>query len=336
MRINVEGLNNSLSAVRGIGSYNQMLKEGIDRYGQKHNLKIESQNYDVELITDFNLYQPIKLKSDVPQVIVIHDLIPRQYQRQFPIGLKGKMTWWQNCRKISKLAGIITDSWVVKKELALTFKINPAKIKVVYPASKAIYETESQEKLPNFADKLPRRFILYTGDISWNKNLPRLGRAVKQINQTLVLVGAALTKRDNLSHPWLKSFVEFLKETKNDKRFIFLGFVPDQDVKWLYQNAGVVALPSLAEGFGLPWLEACWQASPVVVGKTAVTKEIAAEGAYFVNPLSVADIASGLESVMFGDNQELIKRQKKQAQKYSQLHFVASLKTALYNLLNND
>ncbi|OGK63168.1 hypothetical protein A2313_01790 [Candidatus Roizmanbacteria bacterium RIFOXYB2_FULL_41_10] len=336
MRINVESLSNPLSAVRGIGSYNQMLKEGIARYGQKNGLELSNQSYDLELITDFNPFQKISLKAGVSQAIVIHDLIPLKYARHFPIGLKGKFVWWQNCRIISQLAGIITDSQVVKQELIQTLSVSADKINVVYPAAKAIYETKSPVALPKFIDNIPRNYILYNADVTWNKNLPRLAQAIKKINQTLVLAGAALTKRTNLNHPWLKSFVEFLKETQNDKRFIFLGFVSDMELKWLYQNAKTVALPSLAEGFGLPWLEACWQESPVVVGRTAVTQEIMGEAAYYVDPLKVSSIASGLENVMFGDNGELIKRQKKQAQKYSQSHFVDSLKTALYNLLNND
>lgn len=333
MNINVEVLNNQLSAVRGIGSYNQMLREAILEYGDKYNLFFNKENYDINLITDFNFFKKISIKPHVKNVVVIHDLIPLKYPQYFPIGLLGRYKWFVNLRTIRKISGIITDSEAVKQELQTKLKIDWSRIMVVYPAAKAIFSNKNKNvKVPNFINKIPKNFVLYTGDITWNKNLPRLAKAIKKINQTLVLVGQALSNRENINHPWQKSFADFLNEIDKDKRFVFLNYVTDMELLWLYQNAKVVALPSLDEGFGLTWLEASWQGTPVLVGRTKVAKEIMQTAAHFVDPKSTDSIASGLETLMFGNNNKLIKQELNRAGQLSQEHFVAYLSKALYNL----
>ena len=331
MKINVDKLSNELSVVRGIGSYNQMLSEGIAKYGDKYKLALSNSNYDINLITDFNFYGRLEIKPSAINVLVTHDLIPLKYPKHFPVGIKGKYRFFMNKRTIKCLAGIITDSNEVKKELVQKLNIPTEKIEVVYPSVKAIFIKNEKIPLPNFAKKLPKDFILYVGDVTWNKNLLRLALAVKEIDRSLVLVGKALSNRDNLNHPWQKSFQSFLKEVGFDKRFIFMNYLNDNELLWLYRNTKVVALPSLDEGFGLTWLEASFQGTPVLVGKTKLAKEIMRDAAYFVDPLSVDSIVSGLKKLILSQNKQLIIKQLERAQELLPEQFIASLSKALYN-----
>jgi glycosyltransferase involved in cell wall biosynthesis len=333
MRIKIQDLNSSLSSVRGIGSYQQMTEEAINRYGSEVGLEINTDSYEVELITDFNFFQKLSVCKKVPQVLVIHDLIPVNHSKHFPIGIKGKFVWWQNSLAINKLSGIITDSEVVKGEIVNKLKIKPARVQVVYPAVKRIFEKNITAPQPNFVNKLPSRFLLYVGDVTWNKNLLSLAKAVKKTKYTLVLAGSALLNRKKLSHPWLKSFRAFLAEVENSSQFIFTGFVKDQELVWLYQNAQAVTLPSLDEGFGLTWLEAAWLYTPVIVGKTAVATEIVGSAACFVDPKKIDSIARGIERVLSNEKTELVNKQLQRALRYSQKNFASSLKVALDRLI---
>lgn len=332
MRIKINHFLDQLSAVRGIGSYQQMLQEAIKKYGSKQNLYLDDDNPDIYLITDFNFFLPIKTRPKLRQIAIIHDLIPIKYPRHFPAGIKGKIIWWQNRRQLSRLSGIITDSKTVKQELINFLSLKESQIEVVYPAAKQIFEQHLQAEKPNFAQSLPKEFILYTGDITWNKNLPRLGKAIKQLDKPLVLAGKALVNQKQKSHPWLQSYFEFLRETANDKRFNFLGYVSDHELLWLYQNAKVLALPSLAEGFGLTWLEASWQGTPCVVGKDQLTKEIMGATVFYCDPYSENSIFKALSAAW--TNHKERSQLLAQAKRYSQANFVASLQKALYNLLD--
>jgi len=73
----------------------------------------------------------------------------------------------------------------------------------------------------------------------------------KKIPQKLVLAGPIsektihkILKKENITS---KSFFDRIK---------ILGFIPDEDLPYLYSLADLFVYPSLYEGFGLPPLEA--------------------------------------------------------------------------------
>ena len=154
--------------------------------------------------------------------------------------------------------------------------------------------------------KLPEKFVLYVGDVTWNKNLPRLIEAIKKINLTLVMVGSALVQKefDHLN-PWNQDLLKVQKQVENDKRIIRLGFIPTKDLVALYNLAAVFVMPSIYEGFGLPILEAMSCGCPVVTTKEGSVPEVAGSAAYYVDAYDINDIANGIGEVYF--NQKLQK-----------------------------
>jgi glycosyltransferase involved in cell wall biosynthesis len=74
----------------------------------------------------------------------------------------------------------------------------------------------------------------------------------------------------------------------------------------LYANAAVVVYPSLAEGFGLPVLEAMAHGTPVVTSSGTATEETAGDAALLVDPLDTGAIASAIATLL--DDRELASR----------------------------
>ena len=84
----------------------------------------------------------------------------------------------------------------------------------------------------------------------------------------------------------------------NSSDVVELGYVSEEE-KWeLLRNAEGFLFPSLYEGFGLPVLEAQSVGAPVLTSNASSLPEVSgADSAVLVDPLSVEDIARGIEKI---------------------------------------
>lgn len=93
------------------------------------------------------------------------------------------------------------------------------------------------------------------------------------------------------------SFEEMGQDFYINGRVIFTGFLPDKELKWLYENCRLFIFASLDEGFGLPLLEAEHSCAPMVISDIPAFKEIANPGlATFFNPYSKESLVSAIHS----------------------------------------
>jgi len=81
------------------------------------------------------------------------------------------------------------------------------------------------------------------------------------------------------------------------------GWVPEKDVPALLAGARALVLPSLAEGFGLPVLEAQAAGTPVACSDLPALREAAGDAAVFFDPHDVASIAAALGALL-GDEEK--------------------------------
>ena len=81
-------------------------------------------------------------------------------------------------------------------------------------------------------------------------------------------------------------------------RVTVLGPVADEDLPHLYAGAEVFAYPSLAEGFGLPALEALACGAPAVVSGVSSLPEVVGEAAVPIDPLDVDSLRAALERLL--------------------------------------
>ena len=75
------------------------------------------------------------------------------------------------------------------------------------------------------------------------------------------------------------------------------GYATRAVARDLYQTADVFVYPSLAEGFGLPVLEAMACGVPVVASTAEALREVAGEAALFADPGDAAAFAWAIEHV---------------------------------------
>ncbi|MBA2496385.1 MAG: glycosyltransferase family 4 protein [Acidimicrobiia bacterium] len=84
-------------------------------------------------------------------------------------------------------------------------------------------------------------------------------------------------------------------------RVRFLGFVPGAELSRLVRDADALVYPSLAEGFGLPVLEAMAVGTPVVASDLPALREVAGDAAVLVPAGDVGALATGIGQVLSDD-----------------------------------
>jgi len=94
------------------------------------------------------------------------------------------------------------------------------------------------------------------------------------------------------------AYGDTLEKIRAEPGVRYLGHVDEPTLSALYESAGVLAFPSLYEGFGLPLLEAMAHGLPAVVGETGALPELGGKVAVLVDPQDVDAIAGGLEQVL--------------------------------------
>jgi glycosyltransferase involved in cell wall biosynthesis len=82
------------------------------------------------------------------------------------------------------------------------------------------------------------------------------------------------------------------------KRVRFVGWVDDDVLEGLYRAATCFVFPSLAEGFGLPVLEAMVRGVPVACSRIGPLEEVAGDAARYFEPTDIEDIALAIEALL--------------------------------------
>jgi len=340
------------NAVRGVGYYTSNLVSALQKE-TKTNLLYK--NYQIDLITNINdlqsniydlihypYFDPFKLtlpkKTKIPTIVTVHDLIPRQFKSHFPVGIKGEIKWLIQKHRLLKINKILTVSNYSKNIINKITKYKLNNIFVTHLAADPSFKVSlNTQKLKEIQKKyrLPSKFILFVGDINWNKNIPTLVKACLKLNYPLVIVGSAATKKDIPNHPWTKDIIwlrSIYQQTKTNN-LILTGFVPDEDLPFIYNLATIYCQPSYAEGFGLPLIQAMQSGCPIIYSKESCLDEIMNGNGLKFNPYSQNDLEKSIKKFWGNKNlrQKYVKLGLTRAKDFN-WHQTALQTLALYNL----
>jgi glycosyltransferase involved in cell wall biosynthesis len=153
---------------------------------------------------------------------------------------------------------------------------------ILLPLFDPDYWRKLKKQKPNVL--LPKQFFLLVARLEPNKNIEM---AIEVFNQDskkyLVIVGTGTQQRQ-------------LKQIAG-KNTIFLDFVSENQLAWLYQKAKALVMPQ-SDDFGYTALEAIAFETPVVCSKKSGTAEFVQHGrtGYLFSPQTAAALSSALEN----------------------------------------
>jgi glycosyltransferase involved in cell wall biosynthesis len=220
----------------------------------------------------------------VPQVTTIHDVIYKRFPEtagRLSIGVALLMPL-----AARRSIAVLTDSQASKQDIIDFLGVETGRIDVA-PLGPGIPEPDEPLPAAELRDRLglgKAPIVLTVAAKRPHKNLDRLLDAVGRLETDAVLVVPGFET----------SFEAELKE-RAGKRVRFFGWVNDQTLDGLYRAATCFVLPSLAEGFGLPVLEAMVRKTPVCCSEISSLGEVAGDAALYFDPLDSASIAHTIE-----------------------------------------
>lgn len=205
---------------------------------------------------------------------------------------------------LPKVDAIIAVSHSVKEELNEILRIPKEKIKVVYHGADKIFQPikdkeEVNKRLSKYG--IFGKYIISVGKIEPVKNFTRLIEAFAIFNRSekglykLVIVGPPY-------HQYEEIFQKIRRLSLSNK-IIFVGYVPSDELPYLYSGAKLFIRPSLYDSFGLSVLEAMACGTPAIVSNISSFVEIVENAGILVNPYNVEEIAEAIYKVL--TNEEL-------------------------------
>lgn len=242
-------------------------------------------------------------------VVTIHDLMHLTRPEH---GSPWKRTYarWMVGRATRLAARIIAVSEATKKEI-LAFGPEQGGKVVVIPngvredffewgekaaAARGSSAPDDQPPRPECLSKEISSYVVFLGNDKPHKNLEGLLRAWPHVRAT---------------HPGLSLVLAGVNSTRTlPEGAKAVGLVPDEDVPALLALAEALVLPSFAEGFGLPVLEAHAAGTPVACSDLPALHEAGGEAAVFFNPHDAATIVTALNTLLGDEEKRNLLRKK--------------------------
>jgi glycosyltransferase involved in cell wall biosynthesis len=245
--------------------------------------KIDARGYDLILV-DTPTRVVINRKPDAKVVCVVHDLLPLTDLKLSDVATRLFLSrLFTSLHQADELAFVSTYSRDRFRGLLPQFSELPSR--VVYPRTRF----ESQRLMPvPVADTGPgphsgRPTFVMIVSAEPRKNLAAVVRAFRKMPQAdLVVIGYAggtNLMRNPPPNVW------------------FAGYVEENDKATLIADAHGLIMPSLAEGFGVPIIEALAANTPVLCSDIPVFREVAGELADYFDPFSIDSICASVQRV---------------------------------------
>lgn len=237
----------------------------------------------------------VKLKSQ-KKVITVYDITPRLFPETFTslTVLRYRLLFAKSLKTADK---IITISDSTKRDLIEHYNIPSEKIVTIYLGVDRRFKPLDQHAVTGYKQThaLNYPFILYVGTLEPRKNIPTLIRAFAKLKKQgldhkLVIAGGKGWK--------YHSIFKLIEVLHLQKEVIFPGYIPAEDLPYLYNAADLFVYPSLYEGFGLPPLEAMACGTPVITSSTSSLPEVVSNAGILVEPSDVNLLAESMRKVL--------------------------------------
>ncbi len=229
------------------------------------------------------------------QVVTFHDIIVLDHPEWFnPVSALASR--FVIPRLARRSASIITVSEYTRNRILAHMDIHPEKIVVIPEGVDPRFFPESAGEIERVINRygIPTRsYLLSVSTLEPRKNLGTLLQTWSEVFQHLP-DDIWLVLSGEKGNPRVFPRLDF---DRIPPRVHWTGRVEDADLPGLYSGARAFVFLSLAEGFGLPPLEAMACGIPVLASNCTSIPEVVGDDALMVNPVDLSEIQMGIVRV---------------------------------------
>lgn len=325
MKVLLDGIIFSLQQHGGISVYFRELIRAVDECDligvvqvnaltqnlpkERNNISLDKVAYrqferyrDCRVPENFSLfhssYYRLPEKSDVPSVVTVHDFVYERYAH----GLRRWIHRWQKNAAIRAAQSIICVSESTRQDLLeyVDVKQNQS-VHVIHNGVSGVFR-------PLGIEPSSTPFVIYVGQRDGYKNflLALKTMAFLPDYELLCVGGGSLLRQELAGVPDSVS-----------RRVKHVGFVCDDELNSLYNQAVCLVYPSSYEGFGIPVVEAMRAGCPVVGVACKAVMEVGGDALTISEEFDPKALADAIHKTVSSDRPKLIEKGLSIAQAYS-------------------
>ncbi|GHV72303.1 hypothetical protein FACS1894201_00740 [Bacteroidia bacterium] len=243
--------------------------------------------YDVVHATAQNSPYIRRKNRHTKYVVTIHDLNFLYEKRSFK--MQRYLSKYQH--NIKGIDHIVCISWFTEQDVLQYLQIGKSKHSVIYhgltlPGGSSSLAAGSVAE--SIKDK-PYLFDIST--IMRKKNILILVEMMRFLPDMNLVVAGKVVHQD-----YYEEIVQAIAMYELKDRVLMLGSVTEEEKWWLYEHCTAFVFPSLAEGFGLPPLDAMQVGKPVFASRSTSIPEICGEMAFYWDILEGQAMAQVVQS----------------------------------------
>ncbi len=290
----------------------------IENWHEKFVVLHPLQKQEIDIIWNIG---PYCLTTEIPNIFTVWDLQHRM-QPYFPeVSIKGEWNEREQfyIKTLKRASFAIAGTNTTKSEIERFYEVPSERIRVLpFPTPQfALNPPPSNGKYVLDKYNLPDKYLYYPAQFWSHKNHVNLLLAVKLLKEKYDLNFPVVFSGSDKGN---KKYVqEMAAKLDLSQQVHFLGFIPQEDLIALYQNAFALTFVTFFGPDNLPPLEAFALGCPVIASKVSGATEQLGDAALLVDPKDPEHIALVIKA-LWNDNslrQTLVQRGLLRASQWS-------------------